>query len=107
MSSKPREFFDQLSAWRANIEVALLIARNKKPYAIGEDLFKLAAVKMAETMWCQTEEKKLNLVPLFARIVKELISVLAENGLWLGYFRRLNILLFSFIWQMFLVAIHS
>ncbi|XP_057652306.1 SCAN domain-containing protein 3-like [Diorhabda carinulata] len=68
LSSKPREFFanleisvkrqrlnsnlfgtfDQRSALRARFEVAWLIARNKKPYTIGEDLVKPAAVKMAD-----------------------------------------------------------
>ncbi|XP_026481096.1 SCAN domain-containing protein 3-like [Ctenocephalides felis] len=99
LSSKPREYFpnleisikrqrlncnlygnfDQRSASRASLEVAWLIARNKKPYTIGEDLVKPAAVKMAEIMCGQKEAKKLNSVPLSARIVKERISVLAEN----------------------------
>ena len=71
--------FDQRSASRASFEVAWLIARNKKPYTIGEDLVKPAAVKMAEIMCGQKEAKKLNSVPLSARIVKERISILAEN----------------------------
>ncbi|XP_035212851.1 protein ZBED8-like [Stegodyphus dumicola] len=71
--------FDQRSASRASFEVAWLIARNKKPYTIGEDLVKPAAVKMAEIMCGQQEAKKLNSVPLSARIVKEQISILAEN----------------------------
>lgn len=99
LSSKPREYFanleisvkrqrlnsnlfgtfDQRSASRASFEVAWLIARNKKPYTIGEDLVKPAAVKMAEIMCGQKEAKKLNSVPLSAKIVKERISILAEN----------------------------
>ncbi|XP_023230433.1 uncharacterized protein LOC111630550 [Centruroides sculpturatus] len=71
--------FDQRSASRASFEVAWLIAQNKKPYTIGEDLVKPAAVKMAEIMCGQKEAKKLNSVPLSARIVKERISILAEN----------------------------
>ncbi|XP_026476289.1 protein ZBED8-like [Ctenocephalides felis] len=71
--------FDQRSASRASLEVAWLIARNKKPYTIGEDLVKPAAVKMIEIMCGQKEAKKLNSVPLSARLVKERISVLAEN----------------------------
>ena len=83
LSSKPREYFanleisvkrqrlnsnlfgtfDQRSASRASFEVAWLIARNKKPYTIGEDLVKPAAVKMAEIMCGQKEAKKLNSVP--------------------------------------------
>lgn len=89
LASKPREYFanleisvkrqrlnsnlfgtfDQRSASRASFEVAWLIARNKKPYTIGEDLVKPAAVKMAEIMCGQKEAKKLNSVPLSARIV--------------------------------------
>ncbi|XP_035214636.1 protein ZBED8-like [Stegodyphus dumicola] len=99
LSSKPREYFanleisvkrqrlnsnlfgtfDQRSASRASFELAWLIARNKKPYIIGEDLAKPAAVKMAEIMCGQKEAKKLNSVPLSASIVNERISVLAEN----------------------------
>lgn len=99
LASKPREYFanleisvkrqrlnsnlfgtfDQRSASRASFEVAWLIARNKKPYTIGEDLVKPAAVKMAEIMCGQKEAKKLNSVPLSARIVEERISILAEN----------------------------
>lgn len=93
LSSKPREYFvnleisvkrqklnsnlfgifDQRSASRSSFEVAWWIARNTK------DLVKLAAVKMAEIMCGQKEAKKLNSVPLSARIVKERISILAEN----------------------------
>lgn len=88
MSSKPREHFanleisvkrqrlnsnmfgtfDQRSASRASFKVAWLIARNKKPYTIGEDLVKPAAVKIAEIMCGQKEAKKLNSVPLSARL---------------------------------------
>ena len=64
---------------KASFEVAWLIDRNKKPYTIGEDLIKPAAVKMAEIMCGQKEEKKQNSVPLSARTVKERFSMLAEK----------------------------
>ncbi|XP_072380507.1 protein FAM200C-like [Diabrotica undecimpunctata] len=71
--------FDQRSISRASFEVAWLIPRNKKPYTIGENLVKPAAVNKAEIMCGQKEANKLNSVPLSARIVKERISKLAEN----------------------------
>ncbi|XP_072392116.1 protein FAM200C-like [Diabrotica undecimpunctata] len=99
LSSKPREYFanleisvkrqrlnrnlfgtfDQRSASRVSFKVAWLIAQNKKPYPIGEDLAKPATVKIAEIICGQKEAKKLNSVPLSARIVKERISTLEEN----------------------------
>nr|XP_027200020.1 protein FAM200B-like [Dermatophagoides pteronyssinus] len=80
LSSKPREYFenleisakkqrlnsswfgafDQRSASMASFEVAWLIARNKKPHTIGEDLVKPAALKMAQIMCGQKEATKLN-----------------------------------------------
>ncbi|XP_068237237.1 protein FAM200C-like [Palaemon carinicauda] len=71
--------FDQCSAAIASFEVALLVARNKKPHTIGEDLIKPAAVKMTEIMCEQKVAKRLNTVPLSARVIKERISILAEN----------------------------
>ncbi|XP_068235516.1 protein FAM200C-like [Palaemon carinicauda] len=71
--------FDQCSAAIARFEVALLVARNKKPHTIGEDLIKPTAVKMAEIMCGQKVAKRLNTVPLSARVIKERISILAEN----------------------------
>lgn len=59
--------------------MAWLIARNKKPYTIGEELVKPAALIMAEIMCGQKEAKKLNSVPLSAKVVKERNSILAEN----------------------------
>ena len=99
LSSKPREYFenlektvkrqrlesnksatfDQRSAAIASFEVAWLVARNKKPHTIGEDLIKPAAVKMAEIMCGQKVAKQMNTVPLSARVIKERISILAEN----------------------------
>ncbi|XP_076036091.1 SCAN domain-containing protein 3-like [Oratosquilla oratoria] len=99
LSSKPREYFenlektvkrqrlesnksatfDQRSAAIASFEVAWLVARNKKPHTIGEDLIKPAAVKMAERMCGQKVAKQMNTVPLSARVIKERISILAEN----------------------------
>ncbi|XP_066952485.1 protein FAM200C-like [Macrobrachium rosenbergii] len=99
LSSKPREYFenlektvkrqrlesnksamfDQRSAAIASFEVAWLVARNKKPHTIGEDLIKPASVKMAEIMCGQKVAKQLNTVPLSARVIKERISILAEN----------------------------
>ncbi|XP_023707491.1 protein ZBED8-like [Cryptotermes secundus] len=64
---------------KASFEVAWLIARNKKPHTIGEQLVKPAALKMAEIMCGQKEAAKLNSVPLSAKAVKERISILAEN----------------------------
>ena len=54
-----------------------MIARNKKPYTIGEELVKPAALKIAEIMCGQKEAMKLNSVPLSAKVVKERISILA------------------------------
>ncbi|XP_068250780.1 protein FAM200C-like [Palaemon carinicauda] len=99
LSSKPREYFenlektvkrqrlesnksamfDQRSAAIASFEVAWFAARNKKTHTIGEDLIKPAAVKMAEIMCGQKVAKQLNTVPLSARVIKERISILAEN----------------------------
>ena len=59
--------------------MAWLIARNKKPYTIGEELVKPAAVRMAEIVCGQKEAMQLGSVPLSARVVKERISILAEN----------------------------
>jgi hypothetical protein len=74
-----RVIFDQRSASKASFEVPWLIARNKKPHTIGEELVKAAALKMAEIMCGQKEVMKLNSVPLSAEAVKERISILAEN----------------------------
>ncbi|XP_026579563.1 protein ZBED8-like [Pseudonaja textilis] len=79
LDSSFRGTFSQCSASKASFEVAWLIARNKKPYTIGEDLVKPAALKMAEIMCGQNEAKKLNCVPLSARVVKERVSILAKN----------------------------
>ncbi|XP_023720331.1 protein FAM200A-like [Cryptotermes secundus] len=79
LNSNLRSTFDQRSASKASFEVAWLIARNKKPHTIGEQLVKPAALKMAEIMCGQKEAAKLNSVPLSAKVVKERISILAEN----------------------------
>ncbi|XP_072392188.1 protein FAM200C-like [Diabrotica undecimpunctata] len=99
LSSKQREYFANLeisvkrqrlnsnlfgifnhgSASRTTFEVAWLIARNKKPFTIGKDLVKPTAVKIVEIMCGQKEAKKLNSLPLSARIVKDRIFILAEN----------------------------
>ncbi|XP_068247918.1 protein FAM200C-like [Palaemon carinicauda] len=71
--------FDQRSAAIASFEVAWLVARNKKPHTIGDDLIKPAAVKKAEIVCGQKVSKQLNTVPLSARVIKERISLLAEN----------------------------
>ena len=63
--------FDQHSALRVSLEVACFIAQNQKPYTSGEDLVKQAPVKMAVIMSGQKEAKKLNSVPLSAKIVKK------------------------------------
>uniref|UniRef100_A0A183J0C4 Rhodanese domain-containing protein n=1 Tax=Soboliphyme baturini TaxID=241478 RepID=A0A183J0C4_9BILA len=51
LDSNVRGTFDQLLASKASFEVAWLTVRNKKPYTIGEDLVKPAALKMAEITW--------------------------------------------------------
>ncbi|XP_068250240.1 protein FAM200B-like [Palaemon carinicauda] len=48
LESNKSAMFDQRSAAIASFEVAWLVARNKKPHTIGEDLIKPAAVKMAD-----------------------------------------------------------
>ncbi|XP_042222527.1 zinc finger BED domain-containing protein 5-like [Homarus americanus] len=79
LDSNKRATFDQRSASKASFEVAWLIARNKKPHTIGEELVKPAAVGMAEIMCGQKEAMQMGSVPLSARVVKERISILAEN----------------------------
>jgi hypothetical protein len=66
---------------KASFEVAWLIARNNKPYTIGGELDKTAALKMVEIMCGQKEAMKLNSVPLPAKVVKERIPILAENSI--------------------------
>ncbi|XP_066961776.1 protein FAM200C-like [Macrobrachium rosenbergii] len=79
LESNKSAMFDQRSAAIASFEVSWLVARNKKPHTIGGDLIKPAAVKMAEIMCGQKVAKQLNTVPLSARVIKERISILAEN----------------------------
>ncbi|XP_023721204.1 protein ZBED8-like [Cryptotermes secundus] len=79
LNSNLRSTFDQRSASKARFEVAWLIAQNKKPHTIGEQLVKPAALKVAEIMCGQKETVKLNSLPLSAKVVKERISILAEN----------------------------
>ena len=79
LNSNLRSTFDQRSASKASFEVAWLTARNKKPHTIDEQLVKPAALKMAEIMCGQREAAKLNSVPLSEKVVKERISILAEN----------------------------
>ena len=83
--SKPRQFFerhadmnkiqrldtpgkeciyDRRDASYASYEVAWLIARNQKPYTIGEQLIKSAAVVMTQLMCGSEQAKKLELIPL-------------------------------------------
>ena len=83
--SKPREFFerqadinkiqrldapgkdcvyDRRDASHASYEVAWLIARNKKPHTIGEELIKPAAEVMTRLMCGGEQAKKLELIPL-------------------------------------------
>ena len=74
--------FDQRTTARASLEVAWLIGRNKKPQTIGEEPIKPAAVKMVEIMCGHDYFKRLNSVPLSAKIIKHRISIWCFINAW-------------------------
>ena len=71
--------FDQQTAARASLEVALLIGRKKIPHTIGEEMIKPAAVKMVEIMCGPEYFKRLDSVSSSAKTIKHRISNLGQN----------------------------
>lgn len=63
----------------ASFEVSYLIAKNKKPYTIGETLLLPAAVKMVEIIHGKEYADKLKCIPLSANTVGRRIATIADN----------------------------
>ena len=70
---------DVLRATEASFECALLIAKNKKPHNIGEQLIKPACLKIVEKMCGPQAADKVKTVPLSDNTVKDRIDKMSED----------------------------
>ncbi|XP_052133199.1 protein FAM200B-like, partial [Frankliniella occidentalis] len=61
-------------ALKASFEVAVLIARQRKPHTVGENLVLPAACKMVEIMFDQSKAEVLKCIPLSDNTVKRRID---------------------------------
>ena len=63
----------------ASYLIALQIAKNKKPYTIGEDLIKPCMLQACEAVLGKQAVQRLNFIPMSANTVKRRIEEMAED----------------------------
>lgn len=64
---------------KASFEIALLVAKTKKPHTIGEDLVLPAAIKICETIHSSEIAEPLKKIPVSNDTIKKRIDCIAEN----------------------------
>ena len=67
------------SLLKASYLIALQIAKNKKPYTIGEDLIKPCMLQAYEVVLGKQAVQRLKVIPMSANIVKGRIKKMADN----------------------------
>ena len=67
------------SLLKASYLIALQIAKNKKPYTIGEDLIKPCMLQACETVLGKQAVQRLKVIPMSANTVKHRIKEMANN----------------------------
>ena len=71
--------FQSSNVTRASYEIALLIAKQKKPYTIGETLVKSCIIKAAELLLDQKSVDKLSQISLSNDTIKNRIDEMSED----------------------------
>lgn len=98
LANKPIEYFERMrddmrkqvitmkkmtiedkSLLKASYLVALQIAKNKKPYTIGEDLIKPCMLQAGEVVLGKQAVKKLKEIPMSANTIKRRIEEMADD----------------------------
>lgn len=98
LANKPIEYFERIrndmrkqvitmkkmtiedkSLLKASYLVALQIAKNKKPYTIGEDLIKPCMLQAGEVVLGKQAVKKLKEIPMSANTIKRRIEEMADD----------------------------
>ena len=67
------------SLLKASYLIAIQIAKNKKPYTIGEDLIKLCMLQACEAVLGKQAVKRLKVISMSANTVKRRIKEMAND----------------------------